>query len=61
MVKTFVTDKGMEVTVNIPDRTPEQQKERDKEIEERLTALYKSMVANGRGYIFDKSDRKQST
>lgn len=58
MSETFITDKGMTVTVNIPILTPEQQIERDKEIEQSLIALYKKIVASGRGYIYDKVNDK---
>lgn len=57
MSETFISDRRMTVTVNIPDRTPEQQKERDKEIEQSMVALYKKIVARGGGGIY-KSNKE---
>lgn len=42
MEKTYIDD-GYTVTVIIPDRTPDEQKLRDGEIEESLSKLYLSI------------------
>lgn len=41
MKETFITSRGTTVIVNIPDRTPEEKAERDREIERNLIAIYK--------------------
>lgn len=48
MTKTFTTDRGMTVTVSIPDRTPEEQLVRDKEIEQSVIAIYRKMEREGK-------------
>lgn len=47
MKKTYIDGK-FTVTVNIPDRTPEEQAIRDKEIETGLIALYRKLEREGR-------------
>jgi len=58
MKETFISKSGTTVTVHIPDITPERQKERDREIERRMVALYKSIVASGRGDIYKSHDKE---
>jgi hypothetical protein len=41
MTETYITKRGTTVIVNIPDRTPEQQAIRDKEIEQALISIYR--------------------
>jgi hypothetical protein len=53
MTETYITKNGTTVIVHIPDRTPEEQAIRDREIEESLRNLYLSMEAEGRAAIID--------
>jgi hypothetical protein len=39
--ETFVSSTGFKVTVNIPDRTEEEEKERDRQIKRDLISIYK--------------------
>lgn len=39
--ETFVSSTGYKVTVNIPDRTEEEEKERDRQIKRDLISIYK--------------------
>lgn len=41
MTETFVSSTGFKVTVNIPDRTEEEEKERDRQIKRDLISIYK--------------------
>lgn len=52
LVKTFISSRGTRITINIPDRTPEEQAIRDKQIEHDLRAIYKRLEAEGKADIF---------
>lgn len=41
MKETFISSTGYKVTVNIPDRTEEEEKERDRQIKRDLISIYK--------------------
>lgn len=56
MTETYM-DGNYTITVHIPDRTPEEQAIRDREIEESLRSSYLRMKAKGEAKIFEKQNK----
>lgn len=54
MQEIFITSRGTKIKVNIPERTPEEQKQRDREIEHNMIAIYKKLEKEGNLHILNK-------
>lgn len=55
MVDTFISSCRIKVTVNIPDRTLEEQAIRDREIERSIIAIYLKLEKDGKLHILNKT------
>lgn len=55
VVETFVSSKGVVITVNIPDRTEEEQKTIDREFQQNAAAFYRKLLTEGKADFLNRS------